>query len=92
VILFFNEGGELILPKVWPVISAMVGKGKSIMVASRGKKPELLAEGLVSDSSSSRPWGEHWVSKTCVVLYYRNKSILIPSTVLYCERFSYCLL
>ena len=43
------------LPKVWPVISAMVGNGKSVIVASRGKKPELLAAGLESDSSSSRP-------------------------------------
>ena len=44
-----------LLPKVWPVISAMVGNGKSVMVASSGKKPELLAAGLVSDSSNSRP-------------------------------------
>jgi hypothetical protein len=43
------------LPKVWPVISAMVGNGKSVIVASRGKNPELLAAGLVSDSSNSRP-------------------------------------
>ena len=43
------------LPKVWPVISAMVGNGKSVIVASRGKNPELLAAGFVSDSSSSRP-------------------------------------
>lgn len=43
------------LPKVWPVIRAMVGNGKSVIVARRGKNPELLAAGLVSDSSSSRP-------------------------------------
>lgn len=53
-----REGRDwLLLPNVWPVIRAMVGKGKSIIVARRGKKPSLLAEGLVSDSSSSRPCG-----------------------------------
>ena len=44
-------------PKVWPVSRAMVGKGKSRRRARRGKKPELLAEGLESDSWRSRPWG-----------------------------------
>ena len=43
------------VPNVWPVINAMVGNGKSVIVASRGKKPELLAAGLESDSSSSNP-------------------------------------
>jgi hypothetical protein len=57
---------EVNSPKVCPVISATVGKGKSIIVASRGKKPSLLAEGLVSDSSSSRPYDEERVRTTLI--------------------------
>jgi hypothetical protein len=47
----------------------MVGKGKSRRRARRGKKPEELAEGFWSLSSSSRPccgdgdWLECWIER-----------------------------
>jgi hypothetical protein len=75
----------------------MVGKGKSIIVASRGKKPELLAEGLVSDSSSSRPCDEKKrISKTVVVLYieihrrsiYRRSCNANDSRIACCTTYS----
>jgi len=47
------------------VIKAMVGSGKSTMVARSGKKPELFAAGLRSDSSSSRPYMTTSMSRFC---------------------------